>query len=147
MFRWHGWVNCLWMLQHAWTISNQLDIACFEIQKERVWVAHRLHLNASVYAEALTAPHLLWCGLSDCWEENVGVIPQNFRCHENAWLLVDGAIMDQLFIWNKLTSLHMKPVRLYLALREHCLCLAFVFICSHTLFLSSSMWPNPVFWL
>lgn len=42
----------------------------------------------------------------------------------------------------RLTSLHMKPVHLYLALLEHCLCLDFVSICSHTLFLSSSMWPN-----
>lgn len=53
-------------------------------------------MNASASEEAFIAPHLPCCGLSDCWEENV-VIPQNLMRHENAWPLVGGAIIDQLF--------------------------------------------------
>lgn len=65
--------------------------------ERRARVVLRLHLNASASEDASIAPRLLCCGSCDCWVENVAMAPQSLSCRENAWPLVGGAVIDQLF--------------------------------------------------
>lgn len=102
-----------------------------------LWVAQRLHFNASASEEVLNAPLLPCCCCMIAGKERVFVIPQNFRCHENARPLVGGDSIEQLSICNRLTSSHLEPVHLYPALLEH-------FLLSWLCFYLSTYFVSPI---